>query len=84
MNVAPCPNCGGNDLRSTTADAVGATGPDLLPGASGWGLIPATFEVVVCCTCGLSRFFAPPRAIEKIAKSALWDRLPSLAPHDKG
>ena len=83
MNVAPCPNCGGSDLRSTEANAVGWAGPDLLPGAGGW-VIPATFEVVVCCNCGLARFFVPPGAIEKLSNSALWERRPSQPPHDKG
>jgi hypothetical protein len=82
MNVAPCSNCGGSDLRSTTTNAVGSFGPDLLPGASGW-VIPATFDVVVCCNCGLVRFFAPPAAIEKVAKSASWER-PLQVAHDRG
>ena len=78
MNVAPCSNCGGDDLRTTTTKAVGAYGPDLLPGASGW-FREAEFQVVVCCNCGLTRFFVSGEAIDKVAKSALWDRLG--APH---
>ena len=73
MNVAPCPNCGGNDLRSTTIDAVGGFGPDLLPGASRV-FHRAEFSVVVCCGCGLTRFFALPEAIDKIATSARWEQ----------
>jgi predicted nucleic-acid-binding Zn-ribbon protein len=71
MQVTPCPNCGSGDLRSTTTDAVGHTGPDLLPGASGVFQL-AKFDLVVCCGCGLTRFFAPGEAIDKIARSALW------------
>ncbi len=73
MQVAPCPNCGSDDLRRTTTDAVGHFGPDLLPGTSGVFQL-AQFDLVVCCGCGLTRFFAPPKAVEKVVKSALWKR----------
>jgi len=73
MNVAPCSDCGSRDLRTTTADAGGSRGPDLLPGVSGW-FVPAKFDVVVCCNCGLTRFFVPQETIDKVAKSALWER----------
>ena len=73
MSVAPCPNCGSTDLRTNTAEAVGSHGPDLLPGVSGI-FRHAWFVVVVCCNCGLVRFFAPKEAIDKIAESASWER----------
>ncbi len=73
MNIGRCSNCGGSDLRTTTVDAAGGCGPDLLPGAGGW-FRSAKFEIVVCCSCGLTRFFAPEQEIEKIAKSASWER----------
>jgi hypothetical protein len=73
MDLAPCSNCGSRDLRSTTADAVGHFGPDLLPGVSGI-FRGAEFIVVVCCNGGLTRFFAPREAIDKLANSALWER----------
>ena len=69
MHVAPCSDCGSSDLRVTTTDAV----PDLLPGASGV-FHPVKFDVVVCCSCGLTRFFAPREAVDKLAKSALWEK----------
>jgi len=74
MNIAPCSNRGSDDLRTTPAKAVGAYGPDLLPGASGW-FREAEFQVVVCCDCGLTRFFLPAEAIDKVAKSALWEQV---------
>ncbi len=73
MDATPCSNCGSSDLRSTTTDAIGHVGPNLLPGTGGL-FRPATFDVVVCCKCGLMRFFAPREAIDKLAKSALWER----------
>ena len=48
-------------------------GPDLLPGASGVFHL-ARFDVVVCCSCGLTRFFAPRETVDKVAKSALWEK----------
>jgi hypothetical protein len=74
MAVAPCSNCGSSDLRSTTTRAVGDFGPDLLPGAGGW-FRRAEFDVVVCCSCGLTRFFAQREDIDKLATSALWSTL---------
>ena len=34
----------------------------------------AKFDVVVCCSCGLTRLFAPREAVDKLAKSALWEK----------
>ncbi len=74
MSVASCPNCGNSDLRTTNVKAVGGYGPNLLPGAGGF-FRPASFNVVVCCNCGLARFFVTPEEMEKIANSALWDHV---------
>jgi hypothetical protein len=73
MKVAPCSNCGSGDLRITSTDAVGHLGPDLLPGVSGVFNL-ARFDVVVCCSCGLTRFSAPREVVDKVAKSALWEK----------
>ena len=73
MRVAPCSNCGSSDLRVTTTDVGGHLGPDLLPGTSGL-FHPARFDVVVCCSCGLTRFFAAREAVDKLATSALWEK----------
>ena len=69
--VAPCPNCTSDDLRATTADASSHLGPDLLPGAHAI-FDPGTLEVVVCCNCGLTRFFASHEEVERLLKSARW------------
>jgi hypothetical protein len=71
VKVAPCPNCTSDDLRTTTADASSHFGPDLLPGAHGI-FSQSTFEAVVCCNCGLTRFFASREEVERVLKSALW------------
>jgi hypothetical protein len=64
MKVAPCPNCTSDDLRTTTADASNNVGLDLLPGAHGI-FNRSTFEVVVCCNCGLTRFFASRQRLRR-------------------
>jgi hypothetical protein len=71
--LAPCPNCTSDNHRATTADASSDFGPDLLPGTHGI-FRKSTFEVVVCCDCGLTRFFAPQEEIEKLLKSNLWHK----------
>lgn len=72
MKVAQCSNCGSTDLRSTTADARGGLGPDLLPGLGSF--YRAQFEIVVCCKCGLARLFVSPETIEKLQQSTEWHR----------
>ena len=72
MKVSPCPNCTSDDLRTTTAEASSLYGPDLLPHAHGM-FSQSTFEVVLCCKCGLTRFFASPQEIQRVSKSAAWD-----------
>jgi hypothetical protein len=66
MHVAPCSNCGSSDLRVTTTDAVGHFGPDLLPDASGV-FHRAKFDVVVCCSCGLTHLTGDLRICECFA-----------------
>ena len=73
MTVAPCPNCASDNLRATTADASSPNGPDLLPGSHGF-FSRSRFEVVVCCACGLTRFFASREEIERVLKSNRWHR----------
>jgi len=72
VTVTPCPNCASDDLRTTAADASNDFGLDLLPDAHGW-FSHGTFNVVVCCNCGLTRFFASQEEIERIRKSAVWE-----------
>ncbi len=68
VKVKDCPNCGGSDLRITMADAIGDMGPDLLPGVGGL-FRRSRFAVVVCCNCGLTRFFVPQEELENVKAS---------------
>jgi hypothetical protein len=72
VNVRDCPNCSSSDLRITVADAMGGEGPDLLPGVGGF-FRRAQFAVVVCCGCGLTRFFVTQEEIEKVRQK--WEPL---------
>ncbi len=72
VNVQDCPNCGGSDLRITIADLSSGEGPNLLPRVGGF-FARAEFALVVCCGCGLMRFFVTPEEIEKV--KAKWDPL---------
>ena len=75
MNVSPCPNCGGANLyASKPASARGPYGPNLLPGLSGI-FKSATFHLIICQDCGLTRFFAGPEALEKLPDSNKWARI---------
>ncbi len=46
----------------------------MLPGLGGF-FSPATFIVVVCSDCGLTRFYAPPEARAKLEGSKKWSRV---------
>ena len=78
MKVSPCPNCTSDNLRTTTAEASSHYGPDLLPGTHGM-FSQSTLDVVVCCNCGLTRFFASPEEIQRMMKSAVWEAVPRPA-----
>ncbi len=69
-----CPGCGGNTLYGSRAAAGGGYAPELLPGLGGF-FSPATFIVVVCSDCGLTRFYAPPEARAKLEGSKKWSRV---------
>ncbi len=71
--VKPCPECGQNNLFATTTNAGSGYGPMLLPKLGGF-IVPATFEVVVCADCGLTRFFASSEARSKLATAKKWVR----------
>ncbi|MEY4916594.1 MAG: hypothetical protein RL616_507 [Verrucomicrobiota bacterium] len=70
----PCPECGQNNLYSAMTNSRGGYGPDLLPGLSRF-LISATFKVVTCADCGLTRFYAAEEARKKIPSSQAWRKL---------
>lgn len=73
--IKKCPDCGGNHLyTSRPISSGGGYAPNYRPGlGSMFG--SARFSVVLCKDCGLTRFFATPPAIEKIASSSKWNRL---------
>jgi predicted nucleic-acid-binding Zn-ribbon protein len=75
MKISACPNCGGNDLyRNHDVHARGSYGPNLLPGLGGFFSFPK-FTVVLCATCGLTRFFAKPETLKELPESRKWLRV---------
>ena len=76
MTSSPtCPECGKNTLyRSANVSAGGGHAPNLLPGlGSFW--TAASFQLVVCKDCGLTRFFASKEARGKLSESSKWTRV---------
>lgn len=74
MRKEECPECESQTLYATEVSAGGGYSPNYLPQlGSLWGA--ARFVVVVCADCGLTRFFAPKHAREKLAKAGKWTRL---------
>jgi len=73
-NPKPCPECGQNNLFVTTTTSGTGNGAVLLPGLGSF-FSQATFEVVVCADCGLTRFFASPKAVGKLATAEEWRKL---------
>jgi hypothetical protein len=69
-----CSECGSENLFFTMTRSGGPYGPAFLPGLGSF-LTPAQFEVVICGDCGLTRFFAEPSALSKLAKSRAWRRV---------
>jgi predicted nucleic-acid-binding Zn-ribbon protein len=73
--VAPCPNCGGEDLYYTAdVSAGGGFAPNYLPGLGGFWGIPE-FTVIVCADCGLARFFASEKAKARLSESRKWQKV---------
>ena len=73
--TSTCPECGHNNLYSSTeVSAGGGHAPNYLPGlGSFWSA--AKFTLVVCKDCGLSRFFASRDALGKLSESTKWHRV---------
>jgi predicted nucleic-acid-binding Zn-ribbon protein len=70
-----CPECGStNQHFRGNVDAMGGYGPNLLPGAGGFLRLPK-MHVVVCGDCGLIRFFASEKTLERITSDRGWERL---------
>jgi predicted nucleic-acid-binding Zn-ribbon protein len=73
--IAPCPNCGGNQLyQSDPVSAGGGHAPDYLPGLGSF-LRAEKFTLVLCRDCGLARFFARPEALPKLGDASKWHRV---------
>ena len=70
-----CPNCGGSNLYQSQEVSAG-TGDFLnfLPGL-GRFFSGAKFHLIACKDCGLTRFFAEPEALAKLAQSKKWTQL---------
>lgn len=70
-----CPHCGGSEVyRNKGVGSAGMYGPRLLPGL-GRFFSSATFEVLVCADCGLTRFFADREARSRMRTSWVWKRV---------
>lgn len=75
QQTTPCPNCEGTTLyRAEGIGAGGGYSPDYLPGL-GTFLKGAKFDVVVCRTCGLTRWYAQPEARQRLGDSKKWKRV---------
>ncbi len=75
-HVSPCPNCESKDLFKTVkpVSSGGGYAPNYLPGIGGtFG--SAKFDVVVCNSCGLTRWFAETEARRKLSTSKKWERM---------
>jgi predicted nucleic-acid-binding Zn-ribbon protein len=72
MKIAPCPNCGGTELfRSIPIQPQsGISNPFIGLGSF---FMTATFHVVICRACGMTRFFADPDACDKLERSSYWN-----------
>ena len=71
-----CPECAGcTVLRHRFVDVASVVGARLMPvGGGPWA--EATFEVLVCADCGLTRMFAEPRTLTRFRESAEWRKVP--------
>jgi predicted nucleic-acid-binding Zn-ribbon protein len=73
--VKACPECGRQNLYANTTRSGGGYGPVLLPKLGSFWKFFASFEVVVCADCGLTRFYAEPSARTKLPTTKAWRRL---------
>lgn len=69
-----CPECDSDNLfRSRPVSAGGGYAPNYLDGLGNF-LTAAKFTLVVCESCGLTRFFASPEARGKLRESKKWSK----------
>src|SRR6185369_17570872 len=78
-NIQSCPECNSENMHFTVTRSGGPYGPMFLPGLGSF-LTPAQFRVVLCGDCGLTRFFAEPAALAKLASSRAWRHIQQEVP----
>lgn len=72
---SPCPQCGSTEVfASEPTGSGGSHGPNLLPGLGRW-YGAAKFTVVLCRSCGLTRFFASDEARERLREAPKWKQV---------
>ena len=76
--VRPCPNCKSKNLYRSVEVSAGGGELDFLPGLAGMFSV-GKFTVVLCRDCGLSRFFAGRKAMDKLKTSKKWKRITATA-----
>jgi predicted nucleic-acid-binding Zn-ribbon protein len=69
-----CVECSSPRLFETTTGANGGYGPTLLPGLGRFLHVPR-FRVLICESCGLTRFYAEPAARSRLEDSKHWRRV---------
>lgn len=74
MRTKECPECGGRNLYESNISAGGGYAPNYLQGLGGFWTA-AKFRMVLCQDCGLTRWFAPEEARQKVASSPKWTRV---------
>lgn len=73
--TSSCPECGNSNLyASSDVSAGGGYSPNYLPGL-GMFLSSATFTIIVCKDCGLTRFFASSGALSKLSECNKWSKV---------
>jgi DNA-directed RNA polymerase subunit RPC12/RpoP len=73
--IPACPACSSERIYKykKAIAAGGGYAPQLLPGTS--AMSAGKFTPVVCASCGLVRFFADERTVERIEHSKHWSRV---------
>ena len=76
--IAPCPTCGSHELyQSDEVSAGGGYAPNYLPGLGGF-FRSEEFRLILCRSCGLTRFFASKEARDKVVESGKWTPYQSI------
>lgn len=72
--TSECPECDSHNLFVSSISAGGGYAPNYLNDLGSFWAAPK-FDVVVCQDCGLTRFYAPEHARQKLSASKKWSRL---------